>query len=772
MTTAASAPSVPPARSVRSIVTNTAMLWLATGLAAAALWPIYRAPQLVTMVVGALAVGSLIAIVGALGRWSAPIVALATVVAFAATGVPLAVPSQAIGGVIPSLDGLIALFAGVALGWKQLLTISLPVGAYESLFVPFFALTLVLTVVCLSAALRARRGGLAPLGSVVLFLAAVTFGPAEAFWPVPLALGLFAAVLAWLGLRRWHARRAVVLGANTGSARALRRDGRRLAIRSAVSATVLLSVAAGAASVVTFALPPRGERDVLRSAVVQPFDPRDYVSPLSGFRNYWQAPVDDELLLSLDGLPEGSRLSVATLDSYNGVVYSVGSGAADPTSGVFTRVPFEMDRSAVAGRKVSVDVRVGAYTGPWLPTAGSLERVIFRGPDAAGLRESLYFNGTTGTTAVIDTLDSGDGYTFDAVVTAPPMPAELLAMTPGSATVPLLGVLPDELSLALDRYIVGADGPGGQLAAALDGLRTEGYISHGQGAAAPSRSGHAADRITELLTDDRMIGDAEQYSVTASLMAGELGFPARVVFGFLPAVTAAGTAEVRGRDVAAWIEVDTAQHGWVALDPTPAVREIPDEQPKEPTSVSRPQTIVPPTAIDPAPAERKTNSEANRDEPVVVDPFIEALVAVLRWTGVGALLLLAVAAPFLAIIFVKKNRRRQRRRSGTNLDRITGGWREFEDRVIDHGYVPSTSATRSEVAALVGGSRSSTLAAVADRAVFAPADPNGVEADRVWRNVLALSAALDLDSSRWGRLKALISLRSLRGYTGRTAFKS
>ena len=31
-----------------------------------------------------------------------------------------------------------------------------------------------------------------------------------------------------------------------------------------------------------------------------------------------------------------------------------------------------------------------------------------------------------------------------------------------------------------------------------------------------------------------MIGDAEQYSVTAALMARELGFPARVVIGFVP----------------------------------------------------------------------------------------------------------------------------------------------------------------------------------------------------------------------------------------------
>ena len=96
-----------------------------------------------------------------------------------------------------------------------------------------------------------------------------------------------------------------------------------------------------------------------------------------------------------------------------------------------------------------------------------------------------------------------------------------------------------------------------------DILKAEGYISHGVGDDEPaSRSGHSADRITELLTDQRMIGDAEQYAVTAALMARQLGFPARVVFGFAPE-GAGGVARVTGDSVTAWIEVDTAENGWV-----------------------------------------------------------------------------------------------------------------------------------------------------------------------------------------------------------------
>ena len=114
----------------------------------------------------------------------------------------------------------------------------------------------------------------------------------------------------------------------------------------------------------------------------------------------------------------------------------------------------------------------------------------------------------------------------------------------------------------------------------IDGLKTNGYVSHGVSPDEPqSRSGHAADRITQLLTDQRMIGDQEQYAVTAALMAQQLGFPARVVFGFAPK-RIRRERPVRGDDVSAWIEVGTAQFGWVDLDPTPPVREIPPEVPE------------------------------------------------------------------------------------------------------------------------------------------------------------------------------------------------
>ena len=300
----------------------------------------------------------------------------------------------------------------------------------------------------------------------------------------------------------------------------------------------------------------------------------------------------------------------------------------------------------------------------------------------------------------------------------------------------------------------------------LSGLAAQGYISHGISSTEPaSRSGHAADRITELLTAPRMIGDAEQYSVTAALMAQELGFPARVVFGFAPKAD-----QVIGSDVTAWIEVSTAQYGWVTIDPVPPVRDIPAEIPHDKSQVARPQTIVPPLVQESESTDRQPTPDSERPVPNSVDPILQAILAVVRvgaWVLVGIAILLA---PFLVILAAKVRRRRLRMRAPTTIDRISGGWQEFEDAILDHGLSPRSSSTRSEVAAIAGGIQSRVLAAAVDRAIFSPDEPAPVDAERVWRAVDELQDSLDHGLSRWQRIRARISLRSLGSYSVRTLF--
>ncbi|MBX3093095.1 MAG: transglutaminase domain-containing protein [Cryobacterium sp.] len=764
--------------SIGFVLAAVLLLWLGLGLSAVAFWPIFAAAQFAVMAVAAILVGTAIGVLGARYRWSSLVVALATLIAFTALGVPLAVPAKTILGVLPSFGGLADLFSGVALGWKQLLTIALPVGDYQALLVPPFALILVVTVIAVTIALRTSFGEVAAVGPVIVFLVGLAFGAETTTWPLQLTIALAAAIILYLIWCRWYRRRASIrmLARKAASVDAAPletvADGGFVGTRTLVSAAVVFTIAAVAGVGMTALLPPSGEREVLRSSTVQPFDPRQHSSPLSEFRAFLKEPQSDRLLLTVGGLEPGARVRLATLDSYDGIVYAVDGERQGSTSGVFARIPYRIDQSAVLGDEVVINVSVAGYSGVWLPTIGELVSVDFGGPRAVELRDGFYYNDAGSTGAVLAPLAPGDQYRLTAVIPTPPAALSVASLEPNPVPLAPLPDLPDGLASTLDRYVSGVEGAGARLQAMLDGLAAEGYVSHGISEdEPPSRSGHSSERISELFTGLRMLGDAEQYAVAAALMARELGFPARVVVGFAPEVVEGVTTEITGNDISAWIEVSTSRFGWVALDPTPPLREIPDEAPPEPTTVTQPQTPVQPPEIEPDVRDEQAPPEAVRDEPEATNPWLQVLARVL---AVLAWLTLAVAvalAPFLTIAAAKWRRRRLRRRAPTPLERITGGWQEFHDAALDHGYSPGAVPTRLEVAQAVGGTQPYVLAAVVDRVVFAPGEPKETEADQLWRSIDELRFGLGADRTRWERIKALVSLRSLGGYSVTRLFR-
>jgi transglutaminase-like putative cysteine protease len=761
-----------PGRSPGSLAADVVLLWLMTGVAAAAFWPVYRDPWFVVVAGGAVVSATAVALIGARFRWPSFAVLLVAFAVFVLAGVPLAVPGRAIGGVLPSWDGILDLLSGVAYGWKQLLTITLPVGDYQALLVPAYLLLFAATLTSVTIAARARYPELAVIPPVVAFLIAIAFGPDEVPWPAPLAIAMLVTVLVFLIWHRWRRRRAAIRALARATPDAEGRPletagGAALGIRTVVAGGLILAVASAASIGATNIVPVAGDRDVLRTAVEQPFDPRDYPSPLAGFRRYLRDDRVDDVMLRVTGLPAGSRLRVATLDSYDGVVYSVGSAAADAASGTFVRIPQSVDQSDVAGEPVSFDVEVADYRGVWVPGAGAFESIAFTGERSAALTDAFYYNATTGSAAVLGGLETGDGYRIDAVLPAQPSPDEWSDLSPGDAPVPRIGDIPEELALYLEERVRTLTDPGERLAAMLEALQVDGYISHGlDDDEPPSRSGHGSDRIAELVTESRMIGDAEQYAVAAALMARQLGFPARVVFGFAP-----DGGVVRGTDVTAWIEVDTAEHGWVTIDPVPEDRPIPEEEPEEENPVARPPSIVPPPPDRPDPQAEQTAPDSTQEDPEQLDPLLAALLAFAQALGIGLLIVGILLAPFLLIVAAKVRRRRLRRSAPDVVQRISGGWDEYTDAVLDHGYTAPPAATRSELAAVAGGLPSRVLAAVADRAVFAPERADPADADRVWDAVGDLRASLDLGLTRWQRIRALVSLRSLGAYSVRSLFR-
>ncbi|QKS11800.1 transglutaminase domain-containing protein [Curtobacterium sp. Csp1] len=749
------------------LVGGTLVVWLLLAVGSVSWWPVYRDGSMVAAAVTAVVAGSVVALAGAALRLPALVVGVATAAAFAVTGVPAAVPSEA-AGLLPTGPGLVDLAAGVALDWKRLVTISLPVGSYESLLVPFFVTLLVATVTAVSVATRASRPELASIPALVLFAAGVVVGPTRLDVSVASAVLLGGIALVW-ALTVRYVRRAAAVSRTVGA----RVPVWRSVLRPALVGTGTIVAAGVVATGLGLVVPPAADRTVARSDVVKPFDPRDHVSPLSGFRAYEESGGADAPQLTVTGLPAGGFVRIATLDTYDGVVYRVGGDDGASASGTFERVPTSVDVRGVSGTDVRVDVRVDGYRGVWLPTVGDLRSVTFQGSDAGSERGAFFYNRTTSTGAVVSGVGDRTRYQLDAVVPDQPTDAQLADARPGTASVPTPSGVPDAVRERVDATTADAGSDGAKLLAAVQDLKRTGYVSHGVGDDRASRSGHGADRIQELLTSPLMIGDQEQYAVTAALMARELGFPARVVMGFTAggdaggnaAETAGGsggTTTFRGSDVTARIEVDTAQYGWVMLDPNPVVREIPEEQDQTPQPVTRPETVVPPPPVEQQDQDRQAPPQSDRSTPPVQPLWLQVLLAVLPWVlGVLALAAL-VLLPFVVVVLLKRLRRRRRRRAPTPRGRIVGAWDEYRDALVDRGHDVTRAATRKEAVVGAPGEGGTGLAALADRAVFGPDDPDDRIASRMWSATEEAVRSLRTGRNRRQRWRAAVSVRSLR----------
>jgi hypothetical protein len=748
------------------LVGGTLAVWLLLAVASTAWWPVYRDDAMVVAAVTAVLAGTVVALLGTVFRLPTAVVAVATVAAFTLTGVPAAVPGQA-NGLLPTGPGLVDLFAGVALGWKRLVTISLPVGSYESLLVPYFVTLLVATVTAVSVATRASRQELASIPALVLFAAGVVVGPSRLDTSILTAVALTGIALVW-ALTVRHARRAVAVATTIGS----RVPVARSVLRPALVGTGTIVAAAVVATGLGLVAPPSVGRTVARTDVVKPFDPRDHVSPLSGFRAYEEQTEADRAQLRVTGLPEGGFVRIATLDTYDGVVFRVGGSDGSTASGTFERVPTSADVRGVRGETVRVGVTVEGYRGVWLPTVGDLERVTFSGSEGEQQRGAFFYNGSTGTGAVVGGVGDGTRYELTAVLPDQPTDDQLASARPGDASVPTPRSVPDAVRDTVDSSTANAETDGAKLVAMVQELKRNGYVSHGVGDDRASRSGHGADRIQELLTSPIMIGDQEQYAAAAALMADQLGFPARVVMGFTAGGDAGGdaatgsttgrTTTFRGSDVTARVEVDTAQWGWVMIDPNPTVRDIPDEQQQTPQPVTRPETVVPPPPAEQQDQSQQAPPQSDRNTPPVQPLWLQILLAALPWVLATLGFVALVLLPFGVVVLLKRIRRRRRRRAATPRARVVGAWDEYRDALVDRGHDVDRSATRREAVVGAPGEGGIGLAALADRSVFGPNDVDVTTADRMWSAADDAIASLGAGRTRKERIRAAVSLRSLR----------
>ena len=256
----------------------------------------------------------------------------------------------------------------------------------------------------------------------------------------------------------------------------------------------------------------------------------------------------------------------------------------------------------------------------------------------------------------------------------------------------------------------------------------------------PSASGHSLARIDTLFerllereTDPRAaasgnfvaaIGDDEQFAVAVALIAGELGFPARVVLGARltaadPDLRTCEDGVCRAQDLAAWTEVQSADGVWVPVDVTPQFAESPSlavTEQRDPENVTevRPDSVE--EVIPPDPVQDDSAAADTADDASGVD--LAWLLPVLRIVGIVLLVLALAFGPILIVMGAKASRRRSRRALAGPAARIAGGWEEFVDAGVDAGRDAPRVLTRSELAVAWGTPSGEGLAVTADRAVF------------------------------------------------------
>lgn len=723
-----------------------AIVVVCVGLALVPILPTFASDNALYTVLVGVVMGALPILLGGFLRWPAALTMVVAVATYVVVSSAVTVNDLVSFGVVPTGAAINEVLVGVVTSWKDLLTLETPLGTDQgTLILPF--LVAFLGAALVTALVVWRRNWLSTIGvitcvSVVLAIG-IAWGPVEANLATGLGIFLATALALWAAWRmgQWRARRWPGLIA-------------------------LLTVAGLGAALLSPLLTQDNQRFVLRSVVVPPFDPTAQISPLSKYRSYVKDLADTELV-SVTGLPESALIRIATMDEFDGVVWNVSDSAGSDGSAAFRRISDSVALSKLeeAGEKFLVQVVIGELTGVWVPTVGALQTVLF--DTSTGHNVDFRFNDLTKTGVAIAGVSHGMRYRMVGTIPKQPTDLELADAEPDTGLVPVQSQLPD---IVRDRALqITKDATSPALAARdlEQYFQTNGYFSHGeQAGGAPSLSGHGTDRIGALLSEDQMIGDAEQYASAMALMARELGLPARVVLGLAPQDHDPNSAvALTGADMTAWVEINFAGHGWVSYFPTPDSSRTPQDSDQPSEVEPQPQTNQtppdPPKPITPPQVDsEETNITSEQDE---IETELQWPTYLKIIVGTSALALLLALWPLL--IVWAKWRRRRRRQSGAAESQITGGWQEIIDVSRDLGKDPSPDLTRRQTARFLAPDNHGSLmvlAELADGAVFAGTAPTQEDAKEFW--ALTRQAVRDMQTSENSRtrLRARISRRSLR----------
>lgn len=734
----------------RRLISVGALLVLVV-LALLPLIPVYGVGPFATAVGGALVIGGGVAALLAVRGTSGWVMAAVVAVIGTAAAVPLAAPQYATARIVPTVAGLQAVGGGVVRVWKDALTLQPPFGDQGVLLLVPYLLAIVAAAAVVWLILPARatatwRAVAAATVPLAVLVVAVIYATRSTV--VPEVVGVVSVVVATLWLSWW-----------TG----------KLQVRRVATLVVMLAVAVASGALVGPLVAEAQQRLVVRDQLEPPFDPRDYHSPLSSFRQYIKDWKETELFV-ISGLPSDVPVRLATMDAFDGVVWNVSPAGGDG-SGAFRKVAEE--RPAVRdANPATVEITIGELPGVWLPTVGLLAEVApVPGGQITG--DDVRYNRATGTAVLPRGLQPGQSYRLQVLVPEIPADGQLTDTAVAKTRLPEPRSVPEVVAPTASDAAAGATSAITMARNIEQWLTETGWFSHGitDSGDYPSLAGHGASRVTALLSSDLMVGDGEQYASAMALMARSQGLPARVVMGFMPPKTdgeaAAEAIAVTGADISAWVEIEFDGVGWVPFYPTPPESKTPHEDTEQEQSDNQPQVVQPP----PAPEEPIVDVDEDAEQPRTEDTEEELTVAsdyTLVIVIVGSVLipLIVVLTPILVLVAIKMRRRYRRRNRGSQLQRVVGGWDETVDALQDVLGLPADPlATRREIAAAVaqrGIYQIGELAAGADAVSFGTGAPSEPLVQRYWEQVDTVRAAMRATVPVRRRLRSRWTTASLR----------
>jgi len=678
------------------------------------------------------------------------------------------------------------LYDGLAHGPSQILTFALPLVSPRTLMVAPVALC------WLSGSLLGEclaRGWHTALPYVTLL---VTFGlsyAATARAVTSAADGqrydtLLAALLLF-ALLLLRAAQAWVM--QDESAETTQADGtlplRSLAIGAAV-AVVVTGAAAGLVQAPGFAGRPVTPARVPPLAQSQPLTPISFVSSL---RPNDPRTTGVALFAVSTDRPTTNYVALASVDYYDGESWTF-NRTFRPSGGV---LPADTDPAMrPAGPPVTQQYTIdrGALTtAPWLP-------YLYRPQRITGVQVNI--DATSGMIVAARDLRAGDSYAVRSLVTtrnfdtlsrsallgtsaaqvdtslasglAAPLGTLITSLeqetgTSSSQVIPFLQAVAADFRTR--SSLAGAPASSSATASAHPFVKPSGSLhpatSHSSTAPAgptptptPTPSVHAGGTtFADVLASIRVSHSAtpEQYATLMTLIARQLGVPARVVTGFripLPSGAStlpAGSYQVTSGDAWTWVEIPIRGLGWVVLDPSPSTYAgRPDQSPGGAVASPSPS----PTPSQSALLTQSNNGHAVAPKSRVSSgsgPSAPALFGIV----VGAVLV-ALALLVVALLGRKRLRARRRQRLPDPRHRLLGAWQESLDVLAESGLHEPSALTSAEVAARAGArfgadseAQARELGEAANAAIFSPSTWVGpAEADAAWRTHAALTRSV------------------------------